>query len=62
MQTFNTKHRLFQTGDRLVVAVSGGKDSMCLLHLLMQLPIELVVAHCNYQLRGTESDEDEAFI
>lgn len=62
MQTFNTKHRLFQTGDRLVVAVSGGKDSICLLHLLMQLPIELVVAHCNYQLRGTESDEDEAFI
>lgn len=62
MQSFNNKHRLFQSGDRLVVAVSGGKDSMCLLHLLKQLPNELVVAHCNYQLRGSESDDDEAFI
>ncbi|WP_298396156.1 tRNA lysidine(34) synthetase TilS [Flavobacterium sp.] len=47
---------------RLLVAVSGGIDSMVLLHLLYQLKYSIEVAHCNFQLRGAESDGDEAFV
>jgi len=44
---------------RLIVAVSGGADSMALLHCCHVLNYECVVAHVNYGLRGAESDEDE---
>ena len=49
---------------RIVVAVSGGPDSICLLHLLCRsLPVEsLLVAHMNFNLRGVESDADELFV
>jgi tRNA(Ile)-lysidine synthase len=59
-----TDHTLFQPGDTVVVAVSGGVDSMVLLDLLARLPelrLNLVVAHLNHCLRGEESDGDEAF-
>jgi tRNA(Ile)-lysidine synthase len=47
----------------MVVAVSGGPDSVALLHALLQLqPPLLVVAHFNHQLRGPEADADEAFV
>jgi tRNA(Ile)-lysidine synthase len=53
-----------QAGVTYVVAVSGGVDSMALLHALLEVrrtvPMELVVAHVNYGLRGAESDADEA--
>lgn len=55
---------LFQTGDTLVVALSGGADSCALLDLLVSLPgsnLQLVAAHLNHCLRGTESDGDEDF-
>jgi tRNA(Ile)-lysidine synthase len=45
--------------DTLIVAVSGGADSMVLLHCCAQLKMQCVAAHVNYGLRGTESDEDE---
>ena len=52
--------------DNLVVAVSGGPDSLCLLHLLTQLApqfdLTLTVAHLNHQLRGPEADADAAFV
>ncbi|MDO4727759.1 MAG: tRNA lysidine(34) synthetase TilS [Bacteroidota bacterium] len=48
--------------NELLVAVSGGVDSMVLLHLLERFNIKLSVAHCNFQLRSTESDEDELFV
>jgi tRNA(Ile)-lysidine synthase len=48
--------------DHVLVAVSGGKDSMVLLHLLHQAGYTLTIAHINYQLRGADSDADEALV
>ncbi len=56
-----TEHLLLPT-DRLVLAVSGGCDSMVMLDLFRQLEHDFVVAHCNFKLRGAESDGDEVFM
>ena len=56
------KHQLFTLADRVMVAVSGGKDSMVLLHLLHALKFKIGVAHCNFQLRAEDSVGDEAFV
>ncbi|MBS2211109.1 tRNA lysidine(34) synthetase TilS [Carboxylicivirga mesophila] len=48
--------------DKLLVAVSGGADSMALLHLLQQAGYQLAAAHCNFQLRGDASDSDEQLV
>ena len=47
---------------KLLLAVSGGIDSMVLVHLCHQLKLDFAVAHCNFQLRGNESDDDENFV
>jgi tRNA(Ile)-lysidine synthase len=47
---------------KLLLAVSGGLDSMVLLHLFRELKFDIAVAHCNFQLRGVESFEDQKFI
>jgi tRNA(Ile)-lysidine synthase len=47
---------------RLLVAISGGIDSMVLFYLCHQLNLDISVAHCNFQLRGDESDDDEDFV
>lgn len=52
----------FLKGKRLLVAVSGGIDSMVLGHLLHQLKYDITLAHCNFGLRSKESDADEEFI
>jgi len=57
-----TNHRLFQKQDKILLAVSGGVDSMVMLHLLHEAGYEIAVAHCNFQLRGKESDADENFV
>ncbi|MBQ1732555.1 MAG: tRNA lysidine(34) synthetase TilS [Bacteroidales bacterium] len=49
-------------GTRLLCAVSGGIDSMVMLSLLNEMNYECVVAHCNFGLRGDESDGDEQFV
>ncbi|AJE03147.1 tRNA lysidine(34) synthetase TilS [Geobacter pickeringii] len=62
---FATEHSLFSPGDTVVVAVSGGPDSVALLDILASLSsleLQLVVAHVNHCLRGAESDEDERFV
>jgi tRNA(Ile)-lysidine synthase len=54
-------HKLFQAGDKIVVAVSGGPDSMCLLHILMRLradwDLTLIAAHLHHGLR-LQADQD----
>ncbi len=52
----------FLKKNKLLLATSGGIDSMVLLHLCHQLDLDIRVAHCNFQLRGDESDEDEDFV
>nr|WP_315220449.1 tRNA lysidine(34) synthetase TilS [uncultured Flavobacterium sp.] len=52
----------FLEDQKLFLAVSGGLDSMVLLHLFQQLPYEIAVLHCNFQLRGLESFGDQNFI
>lgn len=54
--------QLFQTGDKVLVALSGGADSVALLRVLLALEVSCEAAHCNFHLRGEESDRDEAFV
>jgi tRNA(Ile)-lysidine synthase len=51
-------HRLLAPSDRPLLAVSGGVDSMVLLHLFSRTEYRYGVAHCNFHLRGEEGDED----
>ena len=48
--------------NKFIVAVSGGVDSIVLLHLCRNLKLNFVIAHCNFKLRGKESDDDELFV
>ncbi len=60
------QQQLFLPGQHLIVAVSGGPDSIALLSLLHRLApswrLTLTAVHCNYGLRGAESDGDESFV
>ena len=63
---FIQEHHLVSSQQLLLVAVSGGPDSVCLLHILVnlqnELGIELHVAHLNHQLRGAESEADARYV
>jgi len=54
--------KLFHSSQRILLAVSGGADSMLMLHLFVSNGFSLAVAHCNFGLRGKESDGDEQFV
>lgn len=56
------KNGLFDSNDKILVALSGGADSVALLFVLKKLGYQVYAAHCNFKLRGTESDQDEAFV
>ena len=56
------EHSLFSHENKLLVAFSGGIDSMVLIHLLYRCSFIFEIAHCNFGLRGKESDKDEVFI
>lgn len=62
LQEYIDKQRLFATDDKLLLAVSGGLDSVVMLDLLHRLGYDLEVAHMNFSLRGEESDQDEVFV
>lgn len=62
LRDFIQDRKLFTTKDHLLVAVSGGVDSMTLLHLLVGLGYKVSVAHMNFGLRGEASDQDETLI
>lgn len=59
-------NNLVQKHDNIVVAVSGGPDSVCLLHLLInlqhELPLNLHIAHLNHQIREAEADADAEYV
>ncbi|MFR8837059.1 tRNA lysidine(34) synthetase TilS [Bacteroides nordii] len=54
--------RLFPLNARIIVALSGGADSVALLRILHTLGYDCEAAHCNFHLRGAESDRDEMFV
>ena len=63
---YNKRNKLFHRGDRIVVGVSGGKDSVCLLDVLdrcrEEFDLTLLVVHINHGVRGEAADRDEQFV
>lgn len=59
---FLLAHGIDLTGKTVLLAVSGGMDSMCMLHLVASMEVDIHVAHMNYGLRGAESDADEELV
>ena len=59
---FISKHSLLSRDALHLVALSGGADSVALLRILRDLDYQIEAAHCNFHLRGAESDRDEAFV
>lgn len=55
-------HFSFFKDSRLLIAVSGGVDSVVLAHICHNIGLNVALAHCNFNLRGEESDKDEAFV
>lgn len=62
VKEFIEKEDLFSKQDKILVALSGGADSVALTRILITLGYHCEVAHCNFELRGEESDRDEDFV
>lgn len=63
--TYITQKSLFTPQDKILLAISGGVDSVVLAHLFTQIQPycqQIALAHCNFQLRGNDSDDDELFV
>ncbi|WP_262246166.1 tRNA lysidine(34) synthetase TilS [Parapedobacter soli] len=54
--------QLCKAGERILLAVSGGKDSVLMAHLFADSACAVGIAHCNFRLRGAEADADEALV
>ena len=59
---YNERHKLFNHQDKILLTVSGGVDSMVMLSLFVEGGYNIGVAHCNFSLRGAESDGDQATV
>lgn len=55
-------YNLCKQNQKILLAISGGMDSICMLHLFHSLNYNISIAHCNFQLRGEESNGDELFV
>ena len=62
VRAYIRKHRILEPEGAVLVGLSGGADSVCLLHILLDLGYDVAAAHCNFHLRGAESDRDEQFV
>lgn len=62
LKSFIKEHQLFNNSDQLAVAVSGGADSTYAAYEIDKLNIPFTLVHCNFKLRGNESDLDELFV
>ncbi|MFZ4582319.1 MAG: tRNA lysidine(34) synthetase TilS [Paludibacter sp.] len=62
VENYIEKNNLLCSDAKVIVGVSGGADSVALLHILKQLGYSCIVAHCNFHLRDEESDNDEIFV
>lgn len=60
--SFITDNGLAKSGDRILLTVSGGIDSMVMADIFQHLPFTTAIAHCNFSLRGRESDDDEKLV
>jgi len=61
-KAYINRYNLIAEGEKVILALSGGIDSMVLADLLLKAKVEFVAAHCNFHLRGEESDGDEKFV
>lgn len=61
-QHYINEKELFTKESYVIAAVSGGLDSVCLCHLLYKSGYKFAIAHCNFGLRGAESDQDQDFV
>ena len=61
IQTYIERHNLLHPGQSVIVGLSGGADSVALLHILTALGYPCIAAHCNFHLRADESDADADF-
>ncbi len=61
-KNFIQSNQLFSDGIPVLIAVSGGVDSMTLVHLFSEINQSFALAHCNFQLRNEESNDDEQFV
>lgn len=61
-KSFITGKELLSANDKVLLAVSGGVDSMVMFHLFLKSGYASAVAHCNFRLRGKDSDADENFV
>lgn len=55
-------NKLLSEGDKVLIALSGGADSVALLHILRRLAYDCIAVHCNFHLRGEESMRDQYFV
>jgi tRNA(Ile)-lysidine synthase len=59
--TFIKQHALFNTDEKILLAVSGGRDSVLMAHYFKQAGLQFGIAHCNFKLRGGEANAEEQF-